>query len=391
MTLHPTQQAAVDAAISKRISIITGGAGTGKTTIIKAIAEATPGTVHLCAFAGKAAARLREATGRGATTIHRLLMYQGDRFALDDLRGKTVIVDEASMVDSHLLAEICRRKPKRLVLVGDDAQLPPVGRAQPFHDLIALRPDLVSNLTACYRNQAAVYDASMSIRRGEVPQWQADYENERWTVENSGDAQATQDYILRIVRDKLIEFKDGTDIILAPKNGEPGMPCSVRGLNAAIVDLVNPRSEEDIKKRRRLKPGDRVINTKNNANLDIWNGTTGTINSIDLDGTVFFKPDDPVQSGDEYVTVPKDAAKHLELGYALTVHKSQGSQYRRVIFCCLQRDTYSLDRALVYTAVTRTQSQCLVAGQRSALAAAINRVRHKWTVTQEIGKTDVQH
>lgn len=380
MNLHETQQAAIDAAVRERFSIITGGAGTGKTTIIREIARSTPGTIHLVAFAGKAAARMREATNRPASTIHRLLGYQGTRFTREHLHGDTVIVDEASMVDSALMAEICRREPLRLVLVGDDAQLAPVGRGQPFHDLIRLRPEVVTNLTYCWRNQEAVYEAATHIRAGEQPAQQACSEAERWTVAQTGDAQQTQEMILELVANGSLEFADGLDIVLAPRNGDVDVPCSVTALNHAIVEILNPRERD-----QRLAPGDRAINTKNNSDLDIWNGTAGTIRAIDRDGTVYFEPDDRLGK-DEIVEVPKKAAQALQLGYALTVHKAQGSQYRRVAFCCLGRDSYSLDRSLVYTAVTRTKSQCLVAGQRNALASAINKVRTKWTVLQELAK-----
>ena len=171
--LDDNQLAAVDMACSRRrLSVITGGAGTGKTTLIRAIADrlqAEGDDVRLCAFAGKAAARLREATGHYASTIHKLLMYQGDRFALRDLRGVTVIIDEASMVRSDLLAEIVRRQPRRLVLVGDQAQLPPVGPGQPFHDILAVMPCLTHNLTTCYRATEAVYRAASMIRIGQLP------------------------------------------------------------------------------------------------------------------------------------------------------------------------------------------------------------------------------
>jgi exodeoxyribonuclease V alpha subunit len=134
MNLDPSQRAAVAAATSRPFSIITGGAGCGKTVLIGEITralEARGEIVALAAFAGKAAARIREACAHPASTIHRLLMYDGNTFNLDSLADRTVIVDEASMIDAGLLAELVKRAPRRLVLVGDEAQLPPVGRGQP--------------------------------------------------------------------------------------------------------------------------------------------------------------------------------------------------------------------------------------------------------------------
>jgi exodeoxyribonuclease V alpha subunit len=405
-TLDKIQIKAVDAACCSAFSIITGGAGVGKTTIIKEITtrlEAKSEKVLLCAFAGKAAARLREACEHPASTIHRMLKFNGSEFALESLSGSTVIVDEASMVDSLLMAEVMCRTPARLVLVGDPAQLPPVGRGQPFHDIINLRPDLVSTLTTCYRATEAVYQAANVIRSGGRPPMQAESENEKWSITNTGNAERTQDAILRWVKAGAFDFEQ--DIILVARNGEnDAEPCTVRGLNKAIVDAISPRDEKT-----KFVKGDRVINTKNLIELDVWNGTTGTVHEVDIDGGVWVHTDTPVidvakSEGSsetvytDYVLFSKENRKHLSLAYALTVHKAQGSQARNVCMVALQRDTHCLlDRSLLYTGVTRTKQACVVVGEVAAVYAAIDKVGHKRTVLQQLdelaekeAKEDVQ-
>ena len=170
--LDENQMAAVRFALDHRFSIINGSAGTGKTSLIHALCDSlhNRATVRLCAFAGKAAARLREATMHDASTIHRMLgwMGEGQGFACKTLRGSTVILDEASMVSSDLLAEIVKRNPDRLILVGDEAQLPPIGSGQPFHDLVRLLPDCVRTLSTCYRSREAVLASALAIRAGNV-------------------------------------------------------------------------------------------------------------------------------------------------------------------------------------------------------------------------------
>ena len=185
MKFDESQLNAIDKAVEGKLTLITGGAGCGKTTIIKAIADQLDRhgeQVAIAAFAGKAAARIREATGYEASTIHRLLRWQGEQFALPDLNGVTVIIDEASMVDSKLMAEIMKRKPRRLVLVGDEAQLPPVGSGQPFHDLIRLKPNLVANLTTCYRATEAIFRAATLIRNGQQPVREETTAQEHWLM-----------------------------------------------------------------------------------------------------------------------------------------------------------------------------------------------------------------
>lgn len=396
MQFDAAQNRAITHACTAPLSIVTGGAGTGKTTIIKAITERLESageSVLLCAFAGKAAARVREACQHPASTIHRMLGYNGREYQLESLAGQSVIMDESSMVDTALLAEIVRRKPHRLVLVGDPAQLPPVGRGQPFHDLINLRPDLVAELTTCYRATEAVFQAATAIRSGGRPPMQATSAGEKWTMTNTGNAARTQAQILEWVNAGAFDFQQ--DIILVARNGESDAdPCTVRGLNAAIVDAISPRDGK-----RKFNTGDRVINTKNLPDLDCWNGTTGTVHAIDQDGGIWVRTDIPVidwrKTKDErapiytdHVLFGKDVRSHLQLAYALTVHKSQGSQYRNVLMACFQRDTFGLlDRSLLYTGVTRTKSACCVVGELSAVWMAIDRVNCKRTIIQELAGT----
>lgn len=381
--LDATQMAAVQYALDHHFAIINGGAGCGKTSLVQAIIHSLGSTdIELCAFAGKAAARLREATGHEAGTIHRMLGYKGEEvgFTRKSLEGVTVIVDEASMVHSELLGAIIKRAPARLILVGDEAQIPPVGSGQPFHDLIRLAPDSVRTLATCYRNREAVFAAANAIRQGGMPPAYAKSEAETWEMISKPDERAAHQFILDRVRNGEVDFD--TDIILCCRNGEENdLACSVAGLNRDIKDLVNPNEDGSC----RLAPGDRVICTRNNAEKDVWNGTTGRVKSYDHCRAMWVALDFPRADGTRLVIVEKEEVKDWTLAYALTVHKSQGSQYRRVFFACARRDLATpLSRAMVYTAVTRTREACTVVGDLKTLRAAISKVEHKHTVMQEI-------
>jgi exodeoxyribonuclease V alpha subunit len=391
-----SQLSAIESAITCGFRIITGGAGTGKTTIIESIAsklKAKRQDVVLCAFAGKAAARLREATGFDATTIHRMLGYMGDLgFTRPPMPDTTVIMDEASMVSSDLLFEIVFRTPKRLILVGDHAQLPPVGCGQPFHDLIRLRPGDVSTLTTCYRNTEAVFKAATAIRAGDMPLGSDVTPGEKWQIIGVGGPDATHAWVLDRVKAGDVDFSQ--DVILACRNGEnENQKAAVESLNRDIAAIVNPRADGE-----KLKVGDRVINTKNFADIDCWNGTTGSIQAIDVDRQIWIKLDVPVldfnaslETGEsvykDTVLFTRDRVKHLQLAYALTVHKSQGSQYRKVFFLCLCRDqAVLLDRNMIYTAVTRARQECTVVGEIRALQDGIRTEKTKNTVLQELAR-----
>lgn len=390
MKFDSSQLHAIERACTTPFSIITGGAGAGKTTIIREITtrlEAAGEEVLLMAFAGKAAARMREACQHPASTIHRALGYNGKAFLCGDLSAHTVIVDESSMVDSQLMAEIMQRKPKRLILVGDQAQLPPVGRGAPFHDAIKCFPQYVSNLTTCYRNREAVFQAASMIRSGARPPEQLTSDGESWNMTNTGNAQRTQEKILEWIADGAFDFE--SDILLVCRNGDSeDEPCTVRGLNKAISQMLRPRGEKE-----KFKVGDRVVNTKNIPELDFWNGSTGTISNIDIDGGIWIRSDIPVQSKSnpgaytDHVLFTREHKGHLQLAYCLTTHKSQGSSYGKVVFAGFNRDLHAiLDRSLLYTAVTRTREVCIVCGELSAAYAAVDRVSRKRTIIQQLSE-----
>lgn len=394
MKLDASQQSAIDRATSSRVSLITGGAGTGKTTIIKAITaklEAKGEKVHLCAFAGKAAARLREACEHPASTLHRLLGFNGKVFLAGALSDCTVIIDESSMCDSQLLQQVVIRKPKRLVLVGDDAQLPPVGRGQPYADLVELRPDLVSRLSTCYRASEAVFKAAMDIRGGGRPPLEAISPGESWTMMNTGDHARTQAKILDWVQSDSWNFN--TDAIICARNGEgDDDPCTVLGLNAAIAEAVSPR-----RKGFKFNVGDRVVNTKNIYELDFYNGNCGRVRAIDQDGGIWIETDFPIidrtRTKDDTnpvytsnVLFARDVRAHLQLAFAITCHRAQGSQYKNVIVAAFDRDAHQLlTRSWIYTAITRTKENCCVVGQLSSVWRGIDNKNRKRTVLQTLG------
>lgn len=386
--LDEKQMAAVQFALDHSFSVINGGAGCGKTTLIRAICDSLHGNVELCAFAGKAAARLKEATGHDAGTIHRMLGWRGDDlgFAKKTLEGTTVVLDEASMVASDLMGEIVKRGPKRLVLVGDEAQLPPVGSGQPFHDIIRICPDVVRTLDVCYRNREAIFAAALAIRNGGIPPAEARTEAETWRVHAIREARETHKAILDVVKSGDVDFS--SDIILCCRNGDGDgeTPCSVAAFNRDIKDVVNPNEDGT----DRVAPGDRVINTKNHADLDVWNGTTGTCDKVDADGAMWVRLDYRNAAGEERVLIPKKEAREWQLAYALTVHKSQGSQYRKVFFVVTKRDQACLlSRPMVYTAVTRARCECHVVGDVQAFHGSIRTVERKQTVMQELVRQEM--
>lgn len=358
ITLNTEQERAIDLARQNKIVALSGGAGTGKTSIVKFIAKAVKNPV-LVAPTGKAANRLREATGYSAQTIHSLLQYNGLRFLKKDLSSCSVIVDEASMVDSDLMYEIIKRNPQKLILVGDGNQLPPVGNGQPFVDLF----DFVGGctLSKSYRNSGAVYLTGEKIKAGDVPQ-----------NSSSGgelfELVQTEDF-LSFLSKKEINFKK--DVILCCRN--------------QTIDKINTYFRE---KRFGESPepwemGDRLICNKNISNLNFWNGSTGTVTAIDVDGKLFIREDFP-PAGRTELLIDKAVKQQCSHAYAMTVHRAQGSQFERVFFVLQDEDIFFADRKLLYTAVTRAMKECYIIGSQRALKITCAKQVKRETVLQKL-------
>ncbi len=264
--------------------------------------------------------------------------------------------------------------PKQLILVGDSAQLPPVGKGQPFHDLIKLRPDLVSTLRTCHRAKGAVHMAALAIREGRNPEMRLSSGGETWTIINTGEPRATLTTLLKWIEGG--RYDATQDMILAPRygNGDDGNDCDggIDAINKAVKALVNPSID-------RFSPGDRVIINKNFSNDDLWNGDIGTIVDIDTAGLPEIEVD---RLKGERKLLNKDHVKEMKHAYALSVHKAQGSQARRVFFMCFSRHFFQLTRPLIYTAVTRSRQDVVVCGEVAAFFKGIKQQSRRITVMQ---------
>lgn len=383
MKLNEQQLKAVEMATEMPNCIIAGGAGTGKTTIIKQIlAELPRGFAYLAAPTGKAAARMKECTGYFAETIHRLIgiTEDGSQFGGTDLSGKAVIVDEASMIDSYLMAKLIEAKPSRLILIGDEAQLPPVGAGSPFHDLLQVIPDSSIRLTQCYRNTASVHHAARMIRDGEFP-CDDEAEGEKYTFAELSPELAQQQIVDMYANGDL---RPGSDVVLAAIYGEPSRPGGILALNAAIMNVVNPHAPG-----QKWKEGDRVINCKNFGKVDWWNGDMGTIVDVDCQGkSVEVAPDRNRDEGNIYIT-ETEMLNELKHAWALSVHKSQGSQWQKVVFLAPREHSYMLSRPLIYTAVTRAQKECLVMGSRYTFSKSLEKMAVKNTSLKLIAEREI--
>lgn len=372
------QQAATRSALATTgLHLINGGAGTGKTTLIKTIAQLL--TEHgrpfsIASFAGKAAARIREATGFPASTIHSLLCYTPEKgFTVKSLEGQTVIIDEASMVPSHLLSRLISTNPASLILVGDEAQLPPVGPGAPFHSLIQYaHASHISTLTTSHRNKAAINQAASLIRAGQLPPDLIESEYETFRVLHIKSPEEAQSYIASILQH--LDFSQ--DIIISPRNGsdEPNTPATAHAINQLVLshlNLTHPAINE------------RIICLKNTPRLNVWNGTTATIDAIDIDGNAYITTDESQE-----VRLPENYLKSSTApAYALTIHKAQGSQYRRVVILILKRDLHALlSRQMLYTAITRAKHACLILTDLTSLSPVIQKQTHRDTILSELLK-----
>jgi exodeoxyribonuclease V alpha subunit len=392
LTLAKSQRDAIREATTKKVLVITGGPGTGKTTIVRGILEifAAKGLrCLLCAPTGRAAKRLAETTGREAKTIHRLLEFDPKKggFKRDlehALDVDLLIVDETSMVDISLMQHLLRAVPARacLVLVGDVDQLPSVGPGTVLADIITSNVMPVARLTEIFRQaeQSGIVRAAHRVHQGELPEsGSADRPSDFYFIE-ADTPQKILGTLLTVLRDRIparFHLDPLRDVqVLTPMNRSE---LGARNLNARLQHEFNPPAPQSPEGRGEsaneverygwtFRIGDKVLQTQNDYDKEVFNGDVGRVANID--------------GGEQELTVDFDGRQviydfaeldELALAYALTVHKSQGSEYPAVVIPLHTQHYMLLQRNLLYTAITRGKKLVVLIVSGKALALAVRR------------------
>lgn len=378
ITLSQTQAEAVRMVFSNPFSIITGGPGTGKTTVLKVILyiykKLCTGTVKLMAPTGRAARRMAESTGeREASTIHMALGLVGeDDYCLDTglLTVSFVNIDEFSMVDMRLAYELFKNLAvdARIVLIGDADQLPSVGAGDVFREFIKCNLIPVTVLDLTYR-QAEHIRIAQNARCINQNNGKLDFGTDFQFLECKG-AEETAREVQRIYMQELQNSDTEQVQVLTPyrKRGA----ASVNELNKVLRELVNPKvsgAYEMTVGRRTFRKGDKVLQTKNKDWVS--NGDMGRIQCLFLDQDGHEKAE-ILFSGNRKVVYGVEDMEEIELAYATTIHKSQGSEYPVVILPWIQGFYTMLKRPILYTAVTRAKCKLILIGEKSALYRAIH-------------------
>lgn len=387
------QREAIVTAVEKGVLILTGGPGTGKTTTVNGILELFEHdglNVVLTAPTGRAAQRMSEITGKEACTIHRLLEAErasGERmhFCRDErnpIDADVVIVDELSMVDIILFSALLDALPLgcRLVMVGDADQLPPVGAGNVLHDLIDADILPVVELSEVFRQamQSLIVTNAHRIVHGEEPEL-CRVDNDFFHMERDNGVKTVND-IVSLYRDRLPKaygydpIKD-IEVLCPSKKGDTGTV----NLNRVLQEAVNPaeKGKAEIRLMTRVfRVGDKVMQMKNNYNIrwirdkekgeGIFNGDVGILTSIDRASGLL-----KVDFDGRIAEYPADSLSELELAYAMTVHKSQGSEFEAVIMPVIDVPPQLCYRNLFYTAVTRAKSKMITMGRKAQIISMV--------------------
>ncbi len=380
VALAPSQRDAIALAIRSKVLVITGGPGTGKTTLVRGILAAldTPGlAVQLAAPTGRAARRLAESTGREARTLHRLLEADPERgFRRSHARpieADLLIVDEASMLDTQLLAGLLDALPETaaLVLVGDVDQLPSIGPGQVLADLIASGALPVIRLTEIFRQAAesGIVRNAHRINRGELPAFAraddgpADCYGIRVTSPEDAEAKLLELVTARIPERFGLDPVNDVQVLTPMNRGRMG----TQSLNELLQAQLNPDPPLVLQRgQSRLALGDKVMQLENDYDREVYNGDVGRITSIDPHA-----PSVEVTMDGRRLSYRADELDQLAVAYAVTVHKAQGSEYPAVIVPLLRQHGRMLRRNLLYTAITRARRLVVLLTEPDALERAV--------------------
>ncbi len=383
LSLSKSQRQAVLAALISRLLVITGGPGTGKTTLVRVLLDLVERLRLrgvLCAPTGRAAKRLAAASGREASTLHRLLEWNPRearflRAASRPLDGDVFVVDETSMVDLPLLHHLLQALPprSRLLCVGDADQLPSVGPGATLADLLASGCVPVVQLRELFRQdeKSLIVHNAHRIRRGEPPDLpppgqRADFVHIERQTPASILATLRQLVCERLPASLGVEAEKSIQVLTPMNRGALGTVA----LNAALQEWLNPHGTTV--GATALRVGDKVMQVRNNYDLDVFNGDQGRIIAVDEKRRQVL-----VHFDERAVHYDFEALHELAPAYAMTVHKAQGSEYPVVVLVLHAQHHVMLQRNLLYTAVTRARRQVVLIGQRRALHTALSNARRQ--------------
>lgn len=394
--LAQKQKEAIKACLHHGVLVLTGGPGTGKTTVIKgilSILKAQGLKIRLAAPTGRAAKRLSETTGQKALTIHRLLeannLAQDDNLQLgfskdidDQLDADVIILDEVSMVDIVLMHHFLNAVPDgcRIILVGDTDQLPAVGPGSVLKDIIRSQKIPAIRLDEIFRQAqtSMIIQNAHIINAGRLPDLRKQYSDFVF-YELNDDTSITQKILDLCTKDLPHEgFDVLKDVqVLSPMHR---FLCGVENLNLMLQEQLNPKKNQDELKysSQTFRVGDKVMHIRNNYQKNVFNGDIGFIQDINNEKLT-------VDYFDHIVTYEKNELNELTLAYASSVHKSQGSEYKVVIIPLSTSHYIMLQRNLLYTAITRAKQKVVIIGSKKALMTAVqsNRTQKRYTLLAE--------
>jgi exodeoxyribonuclease V alpha subunit len=373
--LSPEQREAIARGVQEKVLIITGGPGTGKTTVINsllAILEKKGLSFLLAAPTGRAAKRMEQATGRPAGTLHRLLEFQPQtggfsRNGSNPLHADLIVVDEASMMDLPLMHALLAALPPfaRLLLVGDADQLPAVGPGNVLMDLIASNVVPAVTLKTVFRQAAesGIIDNAHRVNRGDYPKFNT---RDFFLIERHTGVEA-RDTLLEVVTERMprrfgLDPRRDIQVLSPLRRGDAG----VNALNTALQDALNPEGTPI--PRRQLRVGDKVMQLRNNYDLEIFNGDIGFITAAIGDTGAL----EVTFEGGRTVEYPPEIQDDLTLAYAATVHKAQGAEYPAIVLLFLPQHYLMLHRNVLYTAITRAKRTAIIIGDPKAIRTALH-------------------
>ncbi|MGQ9652804.1 MAG: SF1B family DNA helicase RecD2 [Thermodesulfobacteriota bacterium] len=391
ISLNQGQRDILHKALQEKVLVVTGGPGTGKTTAMRALLRVLTragAKVALGAPTGRAARRLSEATGCEAKTIHRLLEFQPKQrlFLRNQQRPLTadvVLIDEASMVDTPLMYHLAAAIPKTssLVLVGDVDQLPSVGPGNVLKDVISSGIAEVVTLREVFRQSArsGIVANAHRVNQGEPPLWERGDRDELsdFYFISQSDPERIQETILELCSERIpkrfgLDPKEEIQVLSPMHRG----PLGTEELNRLLHERLNPCRGGIIHGLRRFAEGDKVMQIRNNYDKEVFNGDIGIVSRVDrTDGKVWVRFDG------QHVPYLLGELDELVLAYAISVHKSQGSEYPAVIMPLVTQHYLMLQRNLLYTAITRARRLVVIVGSYKALAIAVKneQIRHRYT------------